>query len=83
MIESLNMDIQSNPTSQPRIDKGPYTGRSHSELEGKWKYLGGAISSEGKNHQHEIMSNLDKYKHRVGRTFNDGVVSYWIWKENG
>jgi len=48
MIESLNMDIQSNPTSQPRIDKGPYTGRSHSELDGKWKYLGGAISSEGK-----------------------------------
>jgi len=83
MIESLSMDVQSNPTSQPRIDKGPYTGRSHSELDGKWKYLGCSSSDASIASQHEIASNLDKHKYRVGRTFDDGVVSYWIWGGNG
>lgn len=82
MIESLNMDVQSNPTSQPRIDKGPYRGRSHSELEGKWKYLGGSNNDIGIAFQYEIVSNLDKLNHRVGRTYNDSVVSYWIWGGN-
>ena len=82
MIESLGFDINYHPTSLSSCVTGEDFVRRQKEIDGTWKYLGCSSSAASIASQHEIVSNLDKHKHRVGRTFDDGVVSYWIWEEN-
>jgi len=83
MIESLGFDINYHPTSLSSGVTGEDFVRRQKEIDGTWKYLGCSSSDASIASQHEIVSNLDKHKYRVGRTFDDGVVSYWIWGGNG
>lgn len=82
MIESLGFDINYHPTSLSSCVTGEDFVRRQKEIDGTWKYLGCSSSDASTAAQNEIVLNLDKNKYRVGRTYCDEVISYWIWEEN-
>lgn len=84
-IEHLFLDKENKLSSKPAIKSGPNRGKRHPETDGKWLYIHGHTTYSNdsvKNANYTWTRKLTELGFRIGASFDDGVIGYYIFKKN-
>jgi hypothetical protein len=85
MIEELGMDKLLNASSQAVIKSGPNRGFRFPEKNGNWSYVSGycyEASQAEKSTNMKWAKSIVQFAIRVGCLESDGVVKFYLFKEN-